>query len=62
MYDQRPLKTKMSISIDSDVERALKELSQRDDRSVSQYINRVLKQHLEAIGYFNEQTSVKDDE
>ena len=52
MYDLRPLKTKISISIDSDVEKAVKYLCERDDRSLSQYINRVLKKHLEDIGYY----------
>ena len=50
MYDQRPLKKKMSITIDSDIEKAIKHLAERDDRSLSQYINRVLKKHLEDIG------------
>ncbi len=59
MYEQRPLKNKVSVSIDSDVEKAIKELSQRDDRSFSQYINRVLRKHLETIGYTNEQTENK---
>ena len=48
------MKAKISISIDSDVERAIKILSERDDRSFSQYINRVLKQHLVDIGYYDE--------
>ncbi len=59
MYDQRPLKKKMSITLDSDIEKAIKTLAERDDRSFSQYINRVLRKHLEAIGYTNEQTENK---
>lgn len=54
MYDLRPLKTKISISIDNDIETAVKLLAERDDRSFSQYINRVLKQHLVDIGYYDE--------
>lgn len=54
MYDQRPLKKKMSITIDNDIEKAIKILAERDDRSFSQYINRVLKKHLEDIGYFDD--------
>lgn len=54
MYDQRPLKKKMSITIDSDIEKAIKILAERDDRSFSQYINRVLRKHLESIGYNSE--------
>lgn len=59
MYDQRPLKKKMSITLDSDIEKAIKTLAERDDRSFSQYINRVLRKHLETIGYTNEKTENK---
>lgn len=54
MYTQRPLKNKISITIDNNIEVAVRELSERDDRSFSQYINRVLKKHLEDIGYFDD--------
>lgn len=60
MYDQRPIKTKVSISIDSDVEKACKDLAERDDRSFSQYINHVLRKHLEAIGYFGDSADEND--
>ena len=50
MYDQRPLKVKTSISLDSDVVNAIKDLAEYDGRSFSQYINRVLKKHLAEIG------------
>ena len=42
----RPLKEKVSITIDSDIVQKIKELSEIDDRSFSQYINMVLKEHL----------------
>ena len=42
----KPLKEKISITIDSDVLAKLKERAEYDDRSLSQYINLVLKQHL----------------
>ena len=42
----RPLKEKISITIDSDVLEKLKVKAEEDDRSLSQYINLVLKQHL----------------
>ena len=42
----RPLKTKISITVDSDILEQIKEAAERDDRSLSQYINLVLKQHL----------------
>ena len=43
----KPLKIKISITIDSDVLEKIKENAEYDDRSLSQYINLVLKKHLE---------------
>lgn len=43
----KPLKKKISITIDSDILEKHKEKSEYDDRSLSQYINLVLKKHLE---------------
>ena len=45
----KELKEKISITIDSDIIKKTKELAEQDDRSLSQYINKVLKQHLETI-------------
>lgn len=45
----KPLKEKISITIDSDLLKRLKKLSEEDDRSLSQYINVVLKKHIESI-------------
>ena len=45
----KPLKEKISITIDSDILLKLKEQAEYDDRSLSQYINLVLKQHLKDI-------------
>ena len=42
----KPLKEKISITIDGDILDALRTLSENDDRSLSQYINIVLKQHV----------------
>jgi len=42
----RPLKQKISITIDEDILQKIKELAENDDRSLSQYINLVLKEHL----------------
>lgn len=42
----KPLKEKISITIDSDILEKIREESEKDDRSLSQYINIVLKQHL----------------
>ena len=40
----KPLKDKISITIDNDVLTKLKEKAELDDRSLSQYINIILKQ------------------
>lgn len=42
----RPLKEKISITIDNDILEQIKIQAERDDRSLSQYINVVLKEHL----------------
>ncbi len=42
----KPLKEKISITIDNDLLLKLKEKAEYDDRSLSQYINLVLKQHI----------------
>lgn len=42
----RPLKSNVSITLDSDVIEKVKELAEYDDRSFSQYINRILKEHI----------------
>lgn len=45
----KPLKEKISITIDNDILLKLKEKAEYDDRSLSQYINIVLKQHIKDI-------------
>ena len=45
----KPLKEKISITIDSDILIKLKDKAEYDDRSLSQYINLVLKQHINNI-------------
>lgn len=42
----KPLKEKISITIDSDILEAAKREAEKDDRSLSQYINIVLREHL----------------
>lgn len=42
----KPLKKKVSIMLDSDLVEMIKELAEKDDRSFSQYINMVLKDHV----------------
>ena len=42
----KPIKERISITIDWDVLEKIKETAEEDDRSLSQYINLVLKEHL----------------
>ena len=42
----KPIKERISITIDWDVLEKIKEKAEEDDRSLSQYINLVLKEHL----------------
>ena len=42
----KPIKERISITVDWDVLEKVKELAEEDDRSLSQYINLVLKEHL----------------
>ena len=43
----KPLKERISITIDSDLLEIIRQKAEEDDRSLSQYINLVLKKHLE---------------
>ena len=42
----KPLKESVSITIDEDIVREIKDLAERDDRSFSQYVNLVLREYL----------------
>ena len=42
----KPLKSKVCITLDSDVVDIIKKLSEEDERSFSQYVNMVLKKHI----------------
>lgn len=42
----KPLKNKVSITLDSDIIEKIKYLAEEDERSFSQYINMILKEHL----------------
>ena len=42
----KPMKSKVSITLDEDIIIKVKELAENDDRSFSQYINMVLKEHI----------------
>lgn len=43
----KPLKERISITIDGDILEKIKDKAEYDGRSLSQYINLVLKRHLE---------------
>lgn len=45
----KPLKNKVSITLDEDVIERIKQLAESDDRSFSQYINMVLKEWISKI-------------
>ncbi|MCI8589110.1 MAG: toxin-antitoxin system protein [Clostridiales bacterium] len=45
----KPLKEKVSITLDTDLVVKVKHLAEQDDRSFSQYINLVLKAHVEKL-------------
>ncbi len=42
----KPLKDKVSITLDQNIILELKELAEEDDRSFSQYINMILRKYL----------------
>lgn len=45
----KPLKNKVSITLDADIIGRIKELAEEDDRSFSQYINLVLREHIKSL-------------
>ena len=45
----KPLKNKVSITLDADIIDKIKELAEEDDRSFSQYINLVLREHIKTL-------------
>lgn len=44
--NKRPLKEKVSITLDSEIVERIAKLAEDDERNFSQYINRVLKNHI----------------
>lgn len=46
----KPLKEKISITIDGDILEKIKKAADADDRSLSQFINIVLKEYLKSKG------------
>ena len=47
----KPLKTKVSITLDDNIIKEIKDLAEKDDRSFSQYINKILKNHYRTIDF-----------
>lgn len=45
----KPLKEKISITVDSDILEMARIEAEKDDRSLSQYINIILKEHIKKI-------------
>ena len=45
----KPLKNKVSITLDADIIDRIKELAEEDDRSFSQYINLVLREYIKHL-------------
>lgn len=48
----KPLKTKVSITLDTDLIESIRQLAEEDDRSFSQFINLVLKEYLKSKSIF----------
>jgi hypothetical protein len=42
----KPLKVKVSITLDGDIVEEIKQVAEEDDRSFSQYVNLILKESL----------------
>ncbi len=46
----KPMKTSVSITLDDPILEQIRLLAEQEDRSLSSYINLVLRAHLEALG------------
>ena len=53
--NMKPLKEKISITIDSDILDKIRTKAEEDDRSLSQYINLVLRKHCASMDDANAQ-------
>lgn len=42
----KPLKTKVSITLDTELIEAVRQLAEQDDRSFSQYVNLIIKEYI----------------
>ena len=45
----KPLKNRVSLTLDEDIIEKIKQLAENDDTSFSQYVNMVIKEHLSKI-------------
>lgn len=45
----KPLKKKVSITLDEDIILKIKLIAEQDDRSFSQYVNLILREYLKKI-------------
>lgn len=45
----RPLRQKVSVTLDEDIVKRVKELAEEEQRSFSQYVNLVLTEHLKKL-------------
>ena len=54
MRNMKPMKKTVSISLDEPIVEKLKVLAEYDDRSLSSYINLILKEYLETHDLPNE--------
>lgn len=52
----KPLKERISLTIDNDIITKIKELAEQDDRSMSQYINLVLREHINSVSSPTQET------
>ncbi|NLO84450.1 MAG: ribbon-helix-helix protein, CopG family [Clostridiales bacterium] len=53
----KPLKAKVSITLDDDIVEKVRLLAEEDDRSFSQYINLVLRNYMKDIENASSQTN-----
>ncbi|MCI8817544.1 MAG: toxin-antitoxin system protein [Oscillibacter sp.] len=45
----KPLKTRVSLSLDEEIVKKLRVLAEEDDRQLSSYINLILRNHLRTL-------------
>lgn len=53
MGAEKPLKIKVSLSLDKDIVNRLRSLAEEDDRRLSSYVNIVLRDYLRSLEEHN---------